>query len=47
MAGTAMASVSGVQVVPPFVVRQMPPPSAPTYTVLASVGCGAMAVTRP
>src|SRR5205085_11398235 len=42
-----IVSVSGTHDAPPSVVFQRPPPSAPAYSVLAAVGCGAMAVMRP
>src|SRR4051812_19717551 len=40
-------SVLGVQVAPPSVVFQTPPPAAAIYTVLTFVGSAAMPVIRP
>jgi hypothetical protein len=41
------SSLNETHDVPPFVVFQMPPPAAPMYTVLGSVGCTATPRTRP
>src|SRR5688572_18499315 len=47
IASDARSSNSGVQLTPSFVVFHTPPLEVPMYAVRASVGCVAMAVTRP
>src|SRR5438309_226103 len=44
---TLVLSVTGVQVMPPFLVFQTPPPAVAMYETLALFGSAAMAVIRP
>src|SRR5437867_11537521 len=47
IAGNARSGVTIDHVWPASVVFQTPPRSAPRYSVLGSVGCGASVITRP